>query len=176
MNIVSNIVKTEIFHIPARIFHMHRINLSLSHDLSETLYFLHKLPTLVAGWVRANMDVILFSIFCYFCTNLSHAILYSYWLGSRTTAVLFDPRMDLLSEATGWGQQICSRVKQNCCCPRSQSITVLLYTFIFFFLFTLSTRTFIRCFQYPSSWSPIIWTMPLYIVTSISRDELNQWK
>ena len=26
--------------------------------------------------------------------------------------------------------QICSRVKQKCCCPRSQSITVLLYTFI----------------------------------------------
>ena len=68
--------KTEIFHIPARVFHMHRTNLSLSHDLSETLYFLHKLPTLVAGWVWANMDVILFGIFCYFCTNLSQAILF----------------------------------------------------------------------------------------------------
>ena len=45
-------------------------------------------------------------------------IIYSYWLGSRTTAVLFV-----------WGQ-IRSRVKLNCCCQRSQSITVMIYTFI----------------------------------------------
>ena len=47
-------------------------------------------------------------------------MLYSYWLGSRTRTVLFDPRTNL-----------CTRVKQNCRCPRSQSINVLLYTFIF---------------------------------------------
>ena len=62
--------------------------------------------------------------------SVLNAIIYSYWLGSRTTAVLCDPRTDLLPAAAGWGQQIRSRVKQNCCCPRSQSITVLLYTFI----------------------------------------------
>ena len=44
---------------------------------------------------------------------------------------MFDPRMDLLPEAAGWGQQIRSRVKQNCCCTRSKPRTVLLYTFIF---------------------------------------------
>ena len=55
-----------------------------------------------------------------------------------------------LSEAAGWGQQIRSRVKQNCCCPRTQSITVLLYTFIFSKLShsvdlkTISTHIFIR--------------------------------
>ena len=59
-------------------------------------------------------------------------LIYNYWLGSRTTAVLFHPRTDLLPEAAGWGQQIRSRVKQNCCCPRSQSITVLFNTPSFF--------------------------------------------
>ena len=54
-----------------------------------------------------------------------------YWLGSRTTAVLFDPRTNLLPEAISWGQQIRLRVKLNCFCSRTQSITVLLYTFIF---------------------------------------------
>ena len=39
---------------------------------------------------------------------------------------------NLLPEAEGWGQQIRSRVKQNCCCSRNQSITVLFYIFIFF--------------------------------------------
>ena len=57
--------------------------------------------------------------------------IYSYWLGSRTTAVLFYLRTDLLPEAAGWWQQIRLRVKQNCSCPRIQSITVLLYTIIF---------------------------------------------
>ena len=50
-------------------------------------------------------------------------VLYSYWLGSRTTAVLFDPRTDLLPKAADWGQHICSRIKQNCCCPRSRFLT-----------------------------------------------------
>ena len=50
---------------------------------------------------------------------------------------------------------------QNCCCPRIQLITVLLYTFIFFkiFLFTLSIHISIRCFQYTRLSSPRIWTM-----------------
>ena len=38
-------------------------------------------------------------------------ILYSYWRGSRTKGVLFDPRRDLLSEAACWGQPIHSMVK-----------------------------------------------------------------
>ena len=43
----------------------------------------------------------------------------------------------------GFGQQIRSKVKQNCCCPRSQSITVLLYTFIFKKkIFTFSTHIY----------------------------------
>ena len=71
-------------------------------------------------------------------------VVYSYWLGSWTTAVLFDARTDLLPSARGFGQQIRFRVKQNCCCPRSQSITVLLYTIIFFkffySLFPLTSR------------------------------------
>ena len=45
-------------------------------------------------------------------------ILYSYWLGSRTTAVFFTRG------------RTCSRIKQKCCGPRSLSMTVLLYTFI----------------------------------------------
>ena len=48
----------------------------------------------------------------------------SYRLASRTSAVLFDPRTDLLPSACGFGQQIRPRVKQNRCCPRTQSITV----------------------------------------------------
>ena len=47
-----------------------------------------------------------------------------YRLASRTTAVLFDPRRDLWPSACGFEQQIRSRVKQNYCCPRTQSITV----------------------------------------------------
>ena len=69
-----------------------------------------------------------FQIFRKHCGNPKHiyacllflflqTTLYSYWLYSRKT--------------TGFRQQIRSQVKQNCCCPRSQSITVLLYTFIF---------------------------------------------
>ena len=65
------------------------------------------------------------------CVILCKSIVYSYWLGSRTTAVLFDLRTDLLAKATGWGQQLCLRVKQSFCCPRNQSISDLLYTFIF---------------------------------------------
>ena len=73
------------------------------------------------------------------CTALIKWTVNSYWLGSRTTAILFDPRTDLFPEAAGWGQQIPSRVKQNCCCRRIQSITIF-YTPSFFkkFLFTLN--------------------------------------
>ena len=51
----------------------------------------------------------------------------SYRLAFRTTAVLFDPLTDLLPSACGFGQQIRFRVKQNCCCPRTHSITVYYY-------------------------------------------------
>ena len=90
--------------------------------------------------------------------------------GSKTTAILFDPRKDLLPKAAGWGQQIPLSVKQNCCCPRSQSITVLLYTFIFFkiFLFTLSTHISIRWFQYPRPSSLRIWTTPRHCYVNIT--------
>ena len=97
---------------------------------------------------------------------ISLLLLYSQWLGSRTTAVLFDPRMDLLPEAAGWGQQIRSK---------SQSKTVLLYTFIFpkcsYSLFPLT---------YPLDVFSILVCQVresrrrLDIVTSISRDLLNQ--
>ena len=75
---------------------------------------------------------------------------------------MFDPRTDLLPEAAGWGQQIRSRVKQNCCCPRSQSITVLLYTFIFSkFSYSLFPLTYpLYVFQYPLLSSLKIWTTP----------------
>ena len=101
-------------------------------------------------------QVLIDKVFYTVLTLFQPSEVYSYWLGLRTTAVLFEPRMDLLPEAAGWGQQIGSRVKQNCCCPQTQSITVLLYTFIFFkiFLFTLSTHLFIRCLQYSC---PRIW-------------------
>ena len=85
--------------------------------------------------------------------------IYSYWLGSRTIAVLFDPRMDLLPEAAGWGQQIRSSVNHNCCCPRSQSITVLLYTIISKkIIHFFHSHIFIRCFEYPRPSSPRIGT------------------
>ena len=48
----------------------------------------------------------------------------TYRLASGTTAVLFDPRTDLLPSACDFAQQICPRIKQNCCCPQTQSITV----------------------------------------------------
>ena len=61
-------------------------------------------------------------------SNLIHFnIIYNDWLGLRTRTILFDPR----TKATGSGQQIRARVKQNCCRPRNQSISVLLYTLIF---------------------------------------------
>ena len=57
--------------------------------------------------------------------------LYSFQL-LRKPAILFDPRSDLLPSVCGFGQQIRSRVKQNCCGPRNQSnIFFLLYTLIF---------------------------------------------
>ena len=71
---------------------------------------------------------VVFKVFSVWAVNIK---VYNYWLGSRTTAVLFDPKTDMLPEVAGWGQQICLRVKQNCCCLRSQFETVFLYTFIF---------------------------------------------
>ena len=59
---------------------------------------------------------------CWFHMLGQRATIYSNRLVSRTTVILFDPRTDLLPEAAGRGPQISSRVKQNCCCPRSQSI------------------------------------------------------
>ena len=55
--------------------------------------------------------------------------LYNQSINQWTTAVLFDPTDG--SVARGLGQQILSRGKLNCCCPRNHSITDLLYTFIF---------------------------------------------
>ena len=79
--------------------------------------------------------------------------------------------------ATGWGQHIRSRVKQNCCCPKSQSITVLLYTNIFFKIsYSLFPLT------YPLDVFNILISQVgesgrrLDIVMSISRDLSNQWK
>ena len=86
------------------------------------------------------------------------------------------------------GQQQFCLTRGRICCPKPQGQTKLLLSekpvyncFVvhlhFFpnFFFTVSTRIFIRCFQYSSPWSPRI-PMPLYIVTSISRDEFYQWK
>ena len=91
-------------------------------------------------------------------------IIYSYWLGSRTT---------------GFGQQIRSRVKQNCCCTRSQSITVLLYTFIFstklYSLFPLTYSLLLRHLNIPVRQVRESGRR-LRFVRSISRDLLNQWK
>ena len=54
--------------------------------------------------------------------NFLDRILYSYWLGSRTTAVSFDLRTDLMPEAPGWGQQIRSRVKKKAAVVREASL------------------------------------------------------
>ena len=100
--------------------------------------------------------------------NMHHIIiLYSYCLGSRTTAVFFTRG------------RTCSRIKQKCCGPRSLSMTVLLYTFI---LAKLSYSWSLFPLTYPIDVFKILvrqdresWRR-LYIVTSISRDLLNQWK
>jgi hypothetical protein len=55
----------------------------------------------------------------------------SYRLIPRTTAVLFDPRTELLPETESFGQQFSHRVKQNSCCPRTQSITIYCYKYLF---------------------------------------------
>ena len=68
---------------------------------------------------------------CFNSGKYMHKVLYSYRLGSWKKAILFDPRTDMLPETTDWGQQIPSRVGQNCCCLRNQSITGLLYIFSF---------------------------------------------
>ena len=54
---------------------------------------------------------------------------------------------------------LAGKVKLRCCYPRTQSKTVLLYTFILSTkTITLSTHISIRCFQYPRSSSPRIGT------------------
>ena len=89
----------------------------------------------------------------------------------------FYPRTDLLPEAAGWGQQIRSRVKQNCCCPRTQSITLLLYTFIFSkILYSLFPLTYPLDVLYILVRKVRESGRRLYIVTSIPRELLNQWK
>ena len=64
-----------------------------------------------------------------------------------------------MARSRSLGQHIRFRVKQNCCCPRSQSITFF-YTPSFFQQqkITLSTHISIRCFQYPPPSSPRIGT------------------
>ena len=58
-----------------------------------------------------------------------HVLVYSYWLGSRTTAVLFGPRMHVArSHRLRATDPFMGQSKY--CCWRSQSITVLLYTII----------------------------------------------
>ena len=69
--------------------------------------------------ILANSENIPYSILAIVCRTL-----YSYWLGSRTTAVLFDQRTDLLPEAAGLEQQNHSRAKHNCFCSKSKSITL----------------------------------------------------
>ena len=103
--------------------------------------------------------------------------IYSFRLGSKTTAVSFDPRTDLLAKAACWGQQIRSRIKQNCVCLRTQSIIVY-YTPSFFQKnsYSLFVTTYLlvvfnilvhKFWEYGRSFD---------IVTLISRDLLNQWK
>ena len=72
---------------------------------------------------------VVFKVFSVWAVNIK---VYNYWLGLRTTAVLFDPKTDMLPEVAGWGQQICLRVKQNCCCLRSQFETVFFIHLYFF--------------------------------------------
>lgn len=93
--------------------------------------------------------------------------IYSYWLCSRTPAVFFDPRTDMLPEAVGWVQQVHSRVKQIRCCPRTQSIL---------FCYTLNTFIF-RLFYYRmhmvcwlGTFNRIVW-MCAFITDSISLKE-----
>ena len=125
----------------------------------------------MSGFLKTHWKV----VECNSQKTMNQLIEYSYWLGSRTTAVLFDPQTDLLPEAASGRQQIRSRVKPNCCGSRSQSITVLLYSFIFFkvFSFSLSTHMTNRCFQYTCPSSPRIWTTQRHC--DVNFTWLNKW-
>ena len=89
------------------------------------------------------------------CDGLHHSALslsFSLSLNSIQLLTGFEDNSSFVwPEAAGWGQQIHSRVKQNYCCPSSQSITVLLYTFIFKIKIINFSHSHIsiRCFKYP---------------------------
>ena len=107
-------------------------------------------------------------------------IIYNYWLGSRTTAVLFDQRTNLFPDIAGLRQQIRFRVKQNYCCPGNQSITVLLYTFIFFqycliLLDVCKTLMIVFIQQYENMDNAHRYCKQTQL-KSRSRDLLNHWK
>ena len=82
-------------------------------------------------------------------------ILYSYWLGSRTTAVFLTRG------------RTCSRIKQKCCGPRSLSMTVLLYTFILS-KFSYSWSLFPLTYPIDVPSRPRILTSPLHCDVNIT--------
>ena len=57
---------------------------------------------------------------------------YRYRLGSRTTAFFLAEDASIAFSLRGFGQQVSIRVKQNCCCPIRQSITVFWFTPLFY--------------------------------------------
>ena len=100
-------------------------------------------------------------------------IIYSYWQGSRTAAVLFDPRTDLLPEAASWGRSTdlfeCQtkllavvRLVYNC---------FVIYTFIKKYIYSLFPLTYpldvsnilLGCLS-----SPRIWTMSWHCDVNIT--------
>ena len=99
---------------------------------------------------------------CWFHMLGQRATIYSNWLGSRTTVILFDPRTDLLPEAAGRGQQISSRVKQNCCCPRSQSINRFVIHLYFVQNFRIHSHYMFAIYR------PRIWMMPRHCDVNIT--------
>ena len=106
---------------------------------------------------------------------LPEAALYSYSLDWRTTAFLFVPRTNLFARSHRLRATHSFEYQTNCCCLRSQSVTVLLYTFIFSkFSYSLFPLT------YPLDVFNILirqvreYERRLDIVTSISRNLLNQ--
>ena len=62
------------------------------------------------------------------------------WLLGQQQFCLILEHADLLPSACGFGQQISPRVKQNCCCPRTQSITVYYYVSVPVFIFKKNVR------------------------------------
>ena len=124
--------------------------------------------------------ILLYFIVCKACNceRLQYTVLTH--PGSRTTAVLFDPRTNLLPVAAGWGLK--------CCCWKSQSLTVLLYIFIFFQNFLIQSfhwvnNTSMKCFHYPRPSSSRIWTTPRHCDVNIMwliepmkiRSLVNSW-